>query len=99
MRSAFADLWPRKLRERRSKGSFSAPWQEALPQLAHVLLNAKQLHLVERGVLNHTNLRSRLERFCRGLECNEYQLRQIILLELWLRSSEDAELAQLRPAA
>jgi len=99
MRSAFADLWPRKLRDRRSKGSFSDPWQEALPQLARLLLDAKQLHLVDRGVIDHTSVRTRLERFSRGLECNEYQLRQIILLELWLRSREDARLGQLRRAA
>ena len=100
MRSAFAGLWPRKLRDRRSKGSFSAPWQESLPQLARVLLAAKQLHLVERGVLDHTSVRTRLERFCRGLECNEYQLRQIIMLELWLRSRADAGLGhQLLRAA
>ncbi len=94
MRSAFAGLWPRKLRERRSKGSFSAPWQESLPQLARVLLGAKQLHLVDRGVVDHAGVRTRLERFCRGLDCNEYQLRQIILLELWLRSRADVGLGR-----
>lgn len=100
MRSAFADLWPRKLRDRRSKGSFSAPWQEALRQLARVLLEAKQFHLVDRGVVDRTSVRSRLEGLCRGLDCNEYQLRQIILLELWLRNREDAGLScQLLRAA
>ena len=100
MRSAFTDLWPGKLRDRRSKGSFSAPWQEALPQLARVLLDAKKLHLAERGVVDHANVRSRLHRLCHGLDCNEYQLRQIILLELWLRSREDVGLnRQLLQAA
>jgi len=32
------------------------------------------------------SLRARLERLCLGLDCNESQLRQIILLELWLRN-------------
>ena len=99
MRSAFAGLWPRKLRERRSKGSFSAPWQESLPQLARVLLGAKQLHLVDQGVVDNTSVRARLERFCRGLDCNEFQLRQIIMLELWLRNRADAGLGQLVRAA
>lgn len=100
MRSAFAELWPRKLRDRRSKGSFSAPWQQALRQLARVLLDAKQFQLVERGVVDHTNVRSRLERLCHGLDCNEHQLRQIILLELWLRNREGAGLGhQLLRAA
>jgi len=35
------------------------------------------------------SVRSRLERLSVGLECNESQLRQIILLELWLRNRGD----------
>ena len=86
MRAALSDLWPLKLRERRSKGSFSAPWQEASRPLARALLNAKKLHSVERGFVDRESFRSRLERLCFGLDCNESQLRQIILLELWLRN-------------
>jgi len=86
MRSAFSDLWPRKLRERRSKGSFNAPWDEGLRPLAHLLLKAEQLHVVERGFVERTNVRSRLERACIGLDCNLSQLRQIVVLELWLRN-------------
>lgn len=86
MRSALSDLWPLKLRERRSKGSFNAPWQEASRPLAHALLNAKKLYSVERGFVDHASVRTRLERLCLGLDCNESQLRQIILLELWLRN-------------
>ena len=89
MRSAFSDLWPRKLRERRSKGSFNAPWQEASRPLARALLNAKKLYSVERGIVDYASLRTRLERLCLGLDCNEPQLRQIILLELWLRNRAD----------
>ena len=54
--------------------------------LARNLLKAPQLHLVERGFVDHNSVRSRLERLSAGLECNESQLRQIILLELWLRN-------------
>lgn len=86
MRSALSDLWPEKLRERRSKGSFNAPWQEASRPLARTLLNAKKLHTVERGFVDRDSVRARLERLCLGLDCNESQLRQIILLELWLRN-------------
>jgi asparagine synthase (glutamine-hydrolysing) len=86
MRSALSDLWPHKLRERRSKGSFNSPWQEALRPLARALLKAKRLHSVERGFVDRESLRSRLERLCLGLDCNDSQLRQIILLELWLRN-------------
>ena len=91
MRSALSDLWPLKLQTRRSKGVFNAPWQEALRPLARVLLQTKQLHLVERGFVEHASVHSRLERLCAGLDCNENQLRNIILLELWLRNRADAE--------
>ncbi|HET9711653.1 MAG TPA: asparagine synthase-related protein [Pyrinomonadaceae bacterium] len=86
MRTAFSDLWPGSLRARRSKGFFNLPWQEALRPVARVLLGAKRLHLVERGFVDRKNLVSRLERLSVGMDCNESQLRQIILLELWLRN-------------
>lgn len=88
MRSALGHLWPPRLRERRSKGSFNAPWQEASRPLARVLLDAKKLHAVEHGFVDRDGVRARLERLCLGLDCNESQLRQIILLELWLRRKE-----------
>lgn len=87
MRSALSDLWPARLRARRSKCSFNAPWQKASRPLARALLNAKKLHSVERGFVDHASVRSRLARLSLGLDCNESQLRQIILLELWLRNN------------
>jgi len=86
MRSALSDLWPPRLCARRSKGSFNAPWQEALRPLARTLLKAKKLHSVEHGFVDRDSVRARLGRLCLGLDCNESQLRQIILLELWLRN-------------
>jgi asparagine synthase (glutamine-hydrolysing) len=100
MRSAFSDLWPIKLRARRSKGLFNAPWQEALRPVARVLLKARRFHLVERGFIDRASFLSRLERLSVGLDCNESQLRQIILLELWLRNRANGELSdQSRRAA
>jgi asparagine synthase (glutamine-hydrolysing) len=100
MRSALSDLWPNKLRERRSKGSFNAPWQEAAKPLARALLRAKKLHSVERGFVDRDSVRTRLERLCLGLDCNESQLRQIILLELWLRNRANrAQAEQVLKAA
>jgi asparagine synthase (glutamine-hydrolysing) len=93
MRSALSDLWPLKLRTRRSKGLFNTPWQEGLRPLARVLLNARQLHLVERGFVDRNSVRSRLERLTLGLDCNQSQLRQIILFELWLRNRADGGLS------
>jgi len=92
MRSAFSDLWPRKLRERRSKALFNAPWQEALRPVARTLLK-RELHSVERGFVDRSSVRSRLERLSLGLDCNESQLRQIIVLELWLRNRADGALS------
>jgi asparagine synthase (glutamine-hydrolysing) len=89
MRSALSDLWPPKLRVRRSKGLFNLPWQEALMPLAHVLLNAKKLHLVERGFVDRTSVLPRLQRLSAGLDCNLDQIRYVILLELWLRRRMD----------
>lgn len=86
MRPAFSEMWPLKLRERRSKGLFNAPWQEALRPVARTLLKAKRLLIVERGFVDLTSVLSRMERLTVGLECNESQLRQLILLELWLRN-------------
>ena len=86
MRSALSDLWPLKLQKRRSKGLFNTPWQEALRPLARILLQARQLDLVERGFVDRASMRSRLQRLYAGLDCNEYQLRYIIMLELWLRN-------------
>jgi asparagine synthase (glutamine-hydrolysing) len=86
MRCALSELWPLKVRNRRSKGLFNAPWQEALQPLAHMLLEAKHLHLVELGLVDRANVLSRLERLILGLDCNQSQLRNIVVLELWLRA-------------
>lgn len=86
MRSALSDLWPLKLRTRRSKGLFNAPWHEALRPIANALLNAKRLHLVEQGFVDRSSMLKRLKSLANGLDCNEGQLRQIIVLELWLRN-------------
>ena len=86
MRRALADLWPPKLRNRRSKALFGAPWQEALLPVARHLLRSPQLQVVERGFVEHASLRSRLERLTAGLDCNQSQLQRVVLLELWLRN-------------
>ena len=100
MRSAFSDLWPWKLRQRRSKALFNTPWQEALRPVACQLLKARHLHVVERGYVEQRSIRSRLERLSVGLDCNETQLRQLMLVELWLRNrANDAAPEQVLRAA
>ena len=86
MRRALGDLWPPRLRARRSKSLFAAPWIDALRPLAHGLLGSSQLQVVARGWIDRASLTARLEKLTRGLDCNEPQLRQIILLEYWLRN-------------
>lgn len=86
MRSALSDLWPLRVQQRRSKGLFNTPWQEALKPIASALLQAGRLHLVERGFVDRASVVSRLERLSAGLDCNETQLRNIVLLEFWLRN-------------
>jgi len=61
--------------------------------LARALLKTRRLNVVDRGFVDRTSLFSRLERLCIGLDCNESQLRQIILLELWLRNRADGALS------
>jgi hypothetical protein len=94
MRSAFSGYWPAKLRERRSKGVFNTPWQVALQPLVRTLACTKQLQVVERGIVDRASVTSRLERLSHGLDCNEHQLRQIIMLELWLRNRASNESAR-----
>jgi len=53
--------------------------------MARDLLKGRRMEVVERGFVDRPSLLSRLERLSAGLECNEAQLRQIILLEFWLR--------------
>jgi asparagine synthase (glutamine-hydrolysing) len=88
MRSALSNFWPLKLRNRRSKGLFSVPWQEAMQPLAKMLSGAKHLNVVELGFVERGSVLSRLQRLSRGLDCNQSQLRNIIVLELWLRNRE-----------
>lgn len=86
MRRALGDLWPPRLRVRRSKSLFAAPWIDALRPLALGLLRSPQWQVVSHGWIDRASLTARLEKLTRGLDCNEPQLRQIILLEYWLRN-------------
>jgi asparagine synthase (glutamine-hydrolysing) len=86
MRRALGAMWPAKLRARRSKSLFGVPYFEALKPLVRSLLDERQWQVVERGWVDAGSLASRLEKLRAGLDCNEPQLRQIILLECWLRN-------------
>jgi len=45
---------------------------------------------VQMGFLDCESIVDRLTRMAQGLECNETQLRHVILLESWLRSRGSA---------
>jgi len=94
MRSSLSHLWPVELQRRRSKALFNLPWQEALRPLAGVLTKSKELHLVEHGFVDRSSLLSRLHRLSAGLDCNQDQLRYIVVLELWLRQRADRKLSR-----
>jgi hypothetical protein len=87
MRRAFRPFWPPELRRRGSKDSFGRVFLDALRPLAVDLLgDVERLQVVERGYVEPESLRRRLELLIHSLDCNQPQLRLIILLELWLRS-------------
>jgi asparagine synthase (glutamine-hydrolysing) len=85
MRRALSEWWPAALRGRRSKSLFGTPWHDAMRPLAAELLRSQSWQVVERGWVDAPSLRARLGRLVRGLECNEAQLRLVVLLEMWLR--------------
>lgn len=89
MRRAFTGLLPEPVLQRRSKGNYSRVFRKALLPLAtEVLKTYSQSRLVEHGYVHPTSFRTRLERFTKGEECNEGQLRYPILLEFWLRKRD-----------
>jgi len=89
MRRAFGGLWPPELRQRRSKDQLDRVFLESLRPLARAFFQPGQpLQVVERGYIDRASLDRRIERLSMSLACNEGQLRQIILLEMWLRQRE-----------
>jgi asparagine synthase (glutamine-hydrolysing) len=89
MRDALGDLLPSTVLGRRSKASFNTVFNESLFPIAAAFLETPgKMRVVERGWVDVRGFESRLRRFLEGLECNAPQLRQVILLELWLRNLE-----------
>jgi asparagine synthase (glutamine-hydrolysing) len=84
MRRALGDLWPPSLRGRRSKSLFGSAYCTALRAVVDELPELDTWEVVRRGWLDRASLASRLQRLRSGLECNEPQLRRIVLLESWI---------------
>lgn len=89
MRRALRQLWPPELRKRRSKDAFGGVFLDSLRPLANSFCKKDQpLRVVESGYVDRESLQRRMARLSLSLTCGESQLRQIILLELWLRERE-----------
>jgi asparagine synthase (glutamine-hydrolysing) len=87
MRRAFAGLLPPSILKRQSKAAYGAVYRQALvPMAAEALRDTAGMRLVELGFVDRDSVTERLRAFVNGLECNESQLRQIILFEFWLRN-------------
>jgi asparagine synthase (glutamine-hydrolysing) len=87
MRRAFAGLLPPSILKRRSKAAFGAVYRQALlPLAAEALRDTAKMRAVESGFIDRDSVTERLRAFVNGLDCNESQLRQIILFEFWLRN-------------
>jgi asparagine synthase (glutamine-hydrolysing) len=101
MRRAFAGLLPPLILSRKSKASYGSTYAQALMPLAAELLRSPgRIQLVELGYVERHSLIDRLEKFQNGLECNEFQLRPLLLLEFWLRNQPAfQETPSLRAAA
>jgi asparagine synthase (glutamine-hydrolysing) len=87
MRRAFAGFLPEAILKRASKDTFARPYRRALaPLAADLLRQPEQIRVVACGYVDNRSFLERLTRFTQGLDCNESQLRQLILFEFWLRS-------------
>ena len=99
MRRAFAGLLPPLVLGRKSKAAYTSMYVGALMPLAVALLKRpNEIQLVDRGYVDRKSLTGRLERFTQGLDCNESQLRSVILLEFWLRNRVAPQYTMTSPA-
>lgn len=90
MRRALSGLLPKTVAQRRSKAAYSGVFRRSLMPMAYELLRSRSpLLLAEGRFIDAQAARTRLEHFTLGLECNEVQLHQIVLLEFWLRAREN----------
>jgi asparagine synthase (glutamine-hydrolysing) len=87
MRRAFGQLLPPAVLRRKSKAVYTSAYRQALMPLATELLaKPGNIRLVDLGYVDGASITERLTGFVQGLACNEPQLRQVLLLEFWLRN-------------
>src|SRR5262249_6507136 len=91
MRRAFTGVLPQLVSRRQSKMAYTDMFRNAmLPLDAELLRQRGKMRLVEMGILDPTSISDRLTRLTQGLDCNQNQLRNVILLEYWLRRRDTA---------
>ena len=89
MRRAFKHFLPSAILERRSKATYTQVYRQALIPLATQMLSQpEQIRLVTHEYVDGHSVTDRLARFLQGLDCNEPQLRQLLIFEFWLRNRE-----------
>ena len=89
MRRAFAPFLPPAILRRKSKATYADVYRQALIPLAATMRSQPdQIRLVSHGYADRSSLMERLARFLQGLDCNETQLRNLLLFEFWLRNRE-----------
>jgi asparagine synthase (glutamine-hydrolysing) len=87
MRRALAGIVPDAGLSRRSKAGYNDAFRRSLVPMANGLLQSgSPLVLAEHGFVDSRATVRRLRHFTQGIACNEVQLRQVLLLEYWLRS-------------
>jgi hypothetical protein len=99
MRRAFSTFLPSLILRRKSKTLYHTAYREALIPLASELLQRRDLGVVDYGYVDRRSLVERLTRFVGGIECNESQLRQLILFEYWLNRGSAGPSLPSPPAA
>ena len=100
MRRSFSDLLPPAVLRRKSKAAYTGVYRTALVPLASAMLaHPNEIRSVVRGYVDRQSVTERLERFVQGLECNEPQLRQLLLFEFWLRKREASSNLPVLPTA
>jgi hypothetical protein len=89
MRRAFSQFLPPAILQRKSKATYTRVYRQALIPLATEMLSQPgQIRLATLDYVDRHSLTDRLNRFLQGLDCNESQLRQLLLFEFWLRNRE-----------
>jgi asparagine synthase (glutamine-hydrolysing) len=85
LRRALQGLLPEAVLHRRSKATYDRVFIEAMRPLAVSMLeDPGGMRLARRGCVEPSALDPRLRNLVHGLDCNEPQMRYVLLLESWL---------------